>query len=42
MNGGNGCLSLLISSLFKKINIVEINKLHAEVIKNNLEVYDCK
>ena len=39
-NGGVGGLSLMLSKWFNKINIIEINPIHSEIIKNNLSVYN--
>lgn len=38
-HGGLGGFTLELTKHFKKINIVEINPMHADIIKNNLEVY---
>lgn len=38
-HGGVGGFSLGLIKQFNNLNIAEINKIHADVIKNNLEVY---
>lgn len=38
-NGGLGGFSIRLASVFNALNIVEIIPQHAEIIKNNLEVY---
>lgn len=37
--GGVGGFTLSLAPIFKKINVVEINPVHSEVIENNLDVY---
>jgi hypothetical protein len=41
-NGGIGGLSIKLVSIFNNLNIVEINTMHANMIKNNLDVYNDK
>jgi 16S rRNA G966 N2-methylase RsmD len=38
-NGGVGGLSLQMIDNFKKTNIIELNKFHYDIIKNNLQAY---
>jgi len=38
-NGGLGGFSIRLAQHFNKLNIVEINNKHADIIKNNLKVY---
>lgn len=39
-NGGVGGFSIRLAKRYKYINIVEINKAHADIITNNLKVYN--
>jgi hypothetical protein len=39
-NGGIGGFSIRLSKIIKKINIVEINKLHVDILIHNLTVYN--
>lgn len=39
-NGGVGGISIKLSEIFDVMNIVEINPVHAELIKHNLEQYN--
>lgn len=38
-NGGLGGLTISLAPLFKKVNVVEIMELHADVIKHNISQY---
>lgn len=38
-NGGIGGDSLILSKLFKFINVIELNEEHSKIIENNLKVY---
>lgn len=39
-NGGNGGISIYFSKYVKKINCIELNEIHYDIIKNNLELYN--
>ena len=41
-NGGLGGITTSIAPYFGKINTVEITKIHSDIIKDNLKVYDIK
>ena len=41
-NGGNGGISIYFSQFVKKINCIEFNKDHYNIIKNNINVYKIK
>jgi len=39
-NGGNGGISIYFSKYVKKVNCIELNNIHYDIIKNNLELYN--
>lgn len=39
-NGGNGGITIFFSKFVKKVNCIELNKIHYDIIKNNLKLYD--
>ena len=39
-NGGNGGISIYFSKYVKKVNCIELNNIHYNIIKNNLELYN--
>ena len=39
-NGGMGGFSIRLSRIFRTLNIVEISKLHTDILKHNLKVYN--
>ncbi len=39
-NGGVGGFSIRLATHFKRLNVVEINETHVNVIKNNLKIYE--
>jgi hypothetical protein len=41
-NGGVGGDSIIFTKYFKKVNIIELSKMHCDVLKNNLSVYKRK